>query len=76
VTAPEQAALFDVPAAPKRKTWAQRLDEVVPLYAPGEPRPWDEIDEADRQLGWERRYVDHRRAVEVRRELADALGSP
>lgn len=69
MTAPEQGALFDVPAKPRRQTWAQRLDDIVPLYAPGEPRPWDVIDDADLQLGWEYRWVDHRRATEIRLEL-------
>jgi len=67
---PEQGALFELPAKPRRKTWAERLEEIVPLYGPGEIRPWDEIDEADRQLGWDYRYVDHRRAVEIRVEVA------
>jgi hypothetical protein len=28
------------------------------------------VDAADEQLGWEYRYVDHRRAVEIRQEVA------
>ena len=67
---PQQGALFEVPAKPKRRTWAERMEGIVPLYAPGEPRPWDVIDKADEELGWEYRYVDHRRAVEIRCEAA------
>jgi hypothetical protein len=69
VTAPEQGALFDAPAKPRRKTWAERLEEIVPRYAPGEARPWDVLSPEDEELGWEHRYVDHRRAVEIRLEL-------
>jgi hypothetical protein len=69
VSGTEQGALFDAPAKPRRQTWAQRLDDIVPLYAPGEPRPWDVIDAGDEQLGWEYRWVDHRRAAEIRLEL-------
>ena len=68
----EQGALFDAPAKPKRKTWKERLEEIVPRYAPGEIRPWDVIDAADEQLGWEHRYVDPRRATEIRLDLRGA----
>ncbi len=68
---PQQGALFEVPAKPKRKR-RNPLDDIVPLYAPGEPRPWDVIDKADEELGWEHRYVDHRRAVEIRHEIEAA----
>lgn len=67
--AEDQGVLFDVAGRPRRKTYAEMLEEIVPLYAPGEPRPWDPIDEADLQLGWEHPYVDHRRAVEIRQEI-------
>lgn len=66
----EQGALFDLPAKPKRQTWAQRLDAIEPRYAPGEPRPWDVLSKEDERLGWEYRYIDHRRATEIRLELA------
>jgi hypothetical protein len=61
-----QGALFELPPRPKRKN---PLDDIVPLYAPGEPRPWDVIDAADEHLGWEYRYVDHRRATDIRLDL-------
>lgn len=61
-----QGTLFEVPAKPKRRN---PLDDIVPLYAPGDPRPWDVIDAVDEQLGWEYRYVDHRRATEIRIDL-------
>ena len=69
MTAPEQGALFDALAKPRRLTWAQRLEEIVPRYEPGEPRPWDVIDAADEELGWLYRFVDHRRAVDLRLEI-------
>lgn len=65
----EQGALFDAPAKPRRQTWQDRLDAIEPRYAPDEPRPWDVIDKADEELGWQYRYVDHRRATEIRLEL-------
>lgn len=33
------------------------------------PRPWEPIDEQDRQLGWQYTYVTPRRAYEIRREI-------
>lgn len=71
----EQQPLFAVPAGPRKpRTHAEMLESIVPLYAPNQPRPWDPIDDADVQLGWEHPYVDHRRAVEIRKEIDGAAG--
>lgn len=45
------------------------LEAIEPRQWPGGIRPWDPIDKADEELGWEHRFVDHRRAVEIRLEL-------
>lgn len=71
-SADEQGALFEVPGTPKRRR--RPTDEIVPLYAPGEPRPWDVLNPEDEKLGWEYRYVDHRRAVEIREEIGARRG--
>lgn len=36
---------------------------------PGGIKPWDPINEADRDLGWQYTYVTPRRAVEIRAEI-------
>jgi hypothetical protein len=64
-TATGQGALFEVPPTPKRRRPAP-----VPIEWPGGIRPWDPIDAADTELGWEYRWVTPRRAVEIRREIS------
>lgn len=58
-----QAALFDAPAKP-----AKAAPRPV-IQWPGGIRPWDPIDAADTELGWQYRWIDHRRAVEIRQEI-------
>lgn len=59
-----QGALFEVAGTPKRGRPAPE-----PIQWPGGVKPWDPIDEADRQLGWEHPWVSSRRAVEIRQEI-------
>jgi hypothetical protein len=59
-----QGALFEVAATPKR---GKTLPD--PIEWPGGIRPWDPIDQADTELGWQYRWVSPRRAVEIRREI-------
>lgn len=64
-----QGALFEVGAYPKRGRPA-----VVPIEWPGGIRPWDPIDQADTELGWEYRWVSPKRAVEIRQEISRGVG--
>jgi hypothetical protein len=57
-----QGALFDVGPA---------LEEPAPALPAG-PRPWDPIDQADAELGWQYRYVTPARAREIAREIRDS----
>ena len=45
------------------------LEAVEPRQWPGGIRPWDPIDAADEELGWDYRFVTPRRAYEIRREI-------
>lgn len=69
---PGQGALFgeDKPT----KGFKAALDAIVPIEWPGGIKPWDPIDKADEELGWEYRWVDHRRATEIRLEIEASRG--
>ena len=45
------------------------INRVMPLTTPGGIWPWDPIDAADTELGWQYRFVTPRRAYEIRREI-------
>lgn len=60
-----QGALFEVAPTPKRR---KALPE--PIQWPDGIKPWDPIDAADTDLGWEYRFVSPRRAVEIRQEIS------
>lgn len=59
-----QGALFEVAGTPKRGRPAPE-----PIEWPGGVKPWDPIDAADTELGWQYRFVSSRRAVEIREEI-------
>jgi hypothetical protein len=54
--------------------FAKALENIIPFEWPNGIKPWDPIDKADEELGWEYRWVDHRRAVEIRLEIEAAHG--
>jgi hypothetical protein len=68
-----QGALFQVPAA----GFLGSISDVV--HSATEPvssecsgpviRPWDPVDQADTEVGWQYRYVTPRRAIEIRQEI-------
>jgi hypothetical protein len=60
---PGQESLFGEPVRPAKRP------QIQPIEWPGGIRPWDPIDLADTQLGWEYTYVTPRRAVEIRQEI-------
>lgn len=69
-----QGALFEVgPIGPTAQGKARRhaARETAPevIEWPGGIRPWDPIDEADRNLGFQHTYVSPRRAYEIRQEI-------
>lgn len=70
-----QTTLFDVPApavSPARRGRGRvpaEVDAAPADAAPAGPRPWDPIDEADRQVGWQYRYVTPARAREIAAEI-------
>lgn len=63
-----QGALFDIPTVAKKKP----APEVHPVKSG--PHPWDPIDAADIELGWQYRWVSANRAREIREELSPRNG--
>lgn len=63
----DQGALFDVEGTsrPRRR----KPDPIQPIEWPGGIRPWDPIDQADTELGWQYRSVTPARAREIREEI-------
>ncbi len=59
-----QGALCEVAGRPKRR---KSLPE--PIEWPGGIKPWEPVDQADTDLGYQYRWVTPRRAVEIRREI-------
>jgi hypothetical protein len=60
----DQGALFEVPAKAKP---VKTLPE--PMKWPNGVKPWDPIDQADTEVGWQHTWVTPRRAVEIRQEI-------
>lgn len=69
---PVQEALFG--ADKPTRGFRRAVEAVEPRVWPGGVRPWDPIDEADNQLGWEHTFVTPARAVAIRRELEAGRG--
>ncbi len=71
-----QGALFDDPGTAANKPGSTSRQprsagrDRPPIEWPGGIRPWDPIDAADTDLGWEYRFVSPRRAVEIRQEIS------
>lgn len=55
------------PPGPRRGASLVTVPAVIEW--PGGIRPWDPIDQADTEVGWQHTYVSPRRAFEIRREI-------
>ena len=70
----DQGALFEVAGAgvtASGKAARARKLRAAPevIQWPGGIRPWNPIDKADEELGWQHPFVTPRRAYEIRREV-------
>jgi hypothetical protein len=65
-----QESLFgDMYESTNRKALPRQVYERPIIEWPGGVKPWDPIDAADTELGWQYLFVTPRRAVEIRQEI-------